>query len=108
VTGGLAVGEVKFTTQPTAMAQLFDGNAPIGAPLTAVGPALSDSQTRVGWTAGAGLEKKFTPNWSAKLEYLYMDFGSKTYFSGASAIPVSFHDHIFRAGINYEFAAARY
>jgi outer membrane immunogenic protein len=34
-----------------------------------------------------------------------MDFGSKTYFSGASATPVSFHDHIFRAGINYEFAA---
>jgi outer membrane immunogenic protein len=110
VTGGLAVGEVKFTTQTTATVQLFDGNTPIGAPLTAVSPALSDSQTRVGWTAGAGLEKKFTPNWSAKLEYLYMDFGSKTYFSGAGAIPVSFHDHIFRAGINYEFAAglARY
>jgi outer membrane immunogenic protein len=105
VTGGLAVGEVKFTTQPTATVQVFDGDAPIGAPIAAVSPALSDSQTRVGWTAGAGLEKKFTPNWSAKLEYLYMDFGSKTYFSGASAIPVSFHDHVFRAGINYEFAA---
>ena len=34
-------------------------------------------------------------------------FGSKTYFSGASVIPVSFHDHIFRAGINYEFAAGQ-
>jgi outer membrane immunogenic protein len=55
--------------------------------------------------ANAVDEKKFTPNWSAKLKYLYMYFGSKTDFGGASAIPMGFHDHIFRAGINYEFAA---
>jgi outer membrane immunogenic protein len=58
----------------------------------------------VGWTAGAGLEKKFSQNWSAKLEYLYLDFGTKTYFGGtANAVDVSFHDHILRAGINYAF-----
>jgi hypothetical protein len=37
VTGGLAVSEVKFNTQPTLTAQLFDGSAPIGAPITVVG-----------------------------------------------------------------------
>jgi outer membrane immunogenic protein len=107
VTGGLAVGEVKFGSQATLTAQLFDGlNAPVGAPVTAVGAAISDSQTRVGYTAGAGIEKKFDPHWSAKLEYLYLDLGSKTYFSGtADETRVRFHDHVFRAGINYEFIA---
>ena len=108
VTGGLAVGEVKFNTQTTLTAQLFDGvsNAPIGAPITLVGTRVYDSQTRVGWTAGGGIEKKFDPHWSGKLEYLYIDLGSATYFGGtADQTSVKFRDHIFRAGINYEFAA---
>lgn len=105
-TGGLAVGEVKFNTQATLTAQLFDGNSntPIGAPVTVVGPVGYDTQTRVGWTAGAGIEKKFDPHWSGKLEYLYIDLGSATYFSGtADQTSVKFHDHVFRAGINYAF-----
>jgi outer membrane immunogenic protein len=107
-TGGLAVGEVKVATQTSVTAQLFGpgstGTVPAGPAITVVGPALSESQTRVGWTAGAGLEKKFSQNWSAKLEYLYLDFGTKTYFGGtANAVDVSFHDHILRAGINYAF-----
>jgi len=105
-TGGLAVGEVKFGTQATLTAQLFDGNSntPIGAPVTVVNAAVSESKTRVGWTAGAGVEKKFNRNWSAKLEYLYIDLGSSTYFGGtANSTSVSFHDHILRAGINYQF-----
>jgi outer membrane immunogenic protein len=107
-TGGLAVGEVKFSTQASLTAQLFGpgstGTVPAGPAVTLLGAALSESQTRVGWTAGAGLEKKFSQNWSAKLEYLYLDFGTKTYFGGtANAIDVSFHDHILRAGINYAF-----
>jgi outer membrane immunogenic protein len=35
------------------------------------------SDTRVGWLVGAGIEYGFSPNWTAKLEYNYMDFGSK-------------------------------
>jgi len=108
-TGGLAVGEVKFTNQATLTAQLFDGgsNTPIGAPFSVTGPLLSERKTRVGWTAGAGVEKKFSQNWSAKLEYLYLDLGSATYFANtANAVDVSFRDHIFRAGINYAFSPA--
>jgi outer membrane immunogenic protein len=105
-TGGLAVGEVKFGTQATLTAQLFDGgNAPVGAPVTRTGAAVSESQTRLGWTAGVGIEKKFNRNWSAKLEYLYLDLGSATYFGGtANETAVKFHDHILRAGFNYQFA----
>jgi outer membrane immunogenic protein len=108
-TGGLAVGEVDYRTQTTATLQLFGpgtaGTTPAGPAVTAV-TAFSESQTRVGWVAGAGLEKKFTREWSAKLEYLYIDFGSKTYFGGtANPVDVSFHDQIVRAGINYQFTA---
>lgn len=103
-TGGLAVGEVKFASTPTLSIQLFDGNTPIGALVSFTGPTASERQTRVGWTLGAGLEKKFTPNWSAKLEYIYLDLGTKTFFSGTgNDIDVRFRDHILRAGINYQF-----
>ena len=35
-----------------------------------------DSATQTGWTAGAGVEWAFLPNWTAKFEYLYVDLGS--------------------------------
>ena len=109
-TGGLAVGEFKYSAQTTTSVQVFTpglaGTTPFGAPLIFAGAAASSSDTRVGWTAGAGIERKFSPNWSGKLEYLYMDFGSKTYFGGtANQADVSFHDQIVRAGINYQFTA---
>jgi outer membrane immunogenic protein len=34
--------------------------------------------TRVGWTAGAGVEWAFCEDWSARLEYDYYDFGTHT------------------------------
>jgi outer membrane immunogenic protein len=33
----------------------------------------------VGGLFGAGVEYAFLPNWSAKIEYDFMDFGTKTY-----------------------------
>jgi outer membrane immunogenic protein len=36
------------------------------------------SATRTGWTVGAGTEYRFTQNWSAFLEYDYIDFGTDT------------------------------
>jgi outer membrane immunogenic protein len=110
-TGGLAVGEFRYSAQATTSIQVFGPGAaattPLGPPLVFAGAAASSSDTRVGWTAGAGIERKFSPNWSGKLEYLYMDFGTKTFFSGTlNQADVSFHDHIFRAGFNYAFNPA--
>jgi len=110
-TGGLAVGDFKYTAQTTTSVQVFGfgglGTTPVGPPRVLAGAATSSSDTRVGWTVGAGIERKFSPNWSGKLEYLYMDFGTTTYFAGTvNQADVSFHDHIFRAGINYEFNPA--
>jgi len=36
------------------------------------------SNTRTGWTVGAGAEYMFTPNWIGRLEFLYADFGQST------------------------------
>ena len=35
-------------------------------------------ETRFGWTAGAGVEWAFSPNWSVKLEYDYYGFGTRS------------------------------
>jgi outer membrane immunogenic protein len=72
---------------------------------------LSDSTTHAGWTAGAGLEWMFTPQWSAKVEYLYVDIGHATNplpisnkeLSSIFNRELSFTENIFRVGINYHF-----
>jgi outer membrane immunogenic protein len=58
-----------------------------------------NSTTMTGWTAGGGIEYAFTPNWTAKAEYLYVDFPSPSFTAG------SFKDteNVIRAGINYKF-----
>ena len=66
----------------------------------------SFSQTKVGWTAGAGLEYAFVDNWTAKLEYLYVDLGTancNTVCSGGDPFNVTFKTNIVRAGVNYKF-----
>ena len=66
----------------------------------------SFSQTKVGWTAGAGLEYAFVDNWTAKLEYLYVDLGTancNAACSGGDPFNVTFKTNIVRAGVNYKF-----
>ena len=36
----------------------------------------SNRSINAGWAAGGGIEAHLTGNWTGKLEYLYMDFGS--------------------------------
>ena len=45
------------------------------------------------------------PNWSAKLEYLYVDLGEATNYHslGGTAQLVILRSHIFRVGLNYRF-----
>lgn len=70
----------------------------------------SDSRTRFGWTGGAGLEYAFHNNWSLKVEYLYLDFGSYSYQvrhltsdTRFWAVDVEAREHVVRAGLNYKF-----
>ena len=68
------------------------------------------SETRVGWTVGAGVEWAFWDNWSVKLEYDYLDFGSRTVtfndpLLGAAAISVSERISEVKLGVNYRFGS---
>jgi outer membrane immunogenic protein len=50
--------------------------------------------------------KAFTPSWSAKLEYLYVDLGSHRFLQGTGFdTDVRLRDHIVRLGVNYLFNA---
>ena len=59
---------------------------------------------RNGYTIGAGVEYMFAPNWSAKVEYQYYNFGSANFTAPAALIPTgSFttDDNVFKVGVNY-------
>lgn len=99
-TGGLAVAEIKVNDSV-----FFDSSNTFNA--------VSDSRTRIGWTAGGGVEWMFLPQWSVKAEYLFVDlsgFDTVSANSNPVAFPNSFivHDHdlkehIVRAGVNFHF-----
>jgi outer membrane immunogenic protein len=62
---------------------------------------LDESKTLTGWAAGLGMEVGFTPNWSAKVEYLYVDLGSRAY--SITGIDNGLESNLLRFGINYHF-----
>ena len=71
-------------------------------------PSTFDSSVEAGWTIGAGLEYAFAQNWTAKIEYLFVDLpnGSCTTAGncgGAAGSIVSFNENIVRAGVNFKF-----
>jgi outer membrane immunogenic protein len=66
----------------------------------------TDGNRRDGYTVGAGLEYMFAPQWSAKIEYQYYNFGNTTFTGGpADVVGSRFRDdeHTVKAGINYRF-----
>jgi outer membrane immunogenic protein len=68
----------------------------------------SFSTTRVGWTAGGGLEYAITNNWSIRGEYRYTDFGHATVFTNASfpfggSANRRFIENRVQAGFSYKF-----
>jgi outer membrane immunogenic protein len=95
-TGGLAYGHVDASANT-----FFDSANQYPA---------SVSQTKAGWTAGAGAEWMFARNWSAKVEYLYLDLGNVSAIGHSASAPnlaVAYtwktQENIVRAGVNYHF-----
>jgi outer membrane immunogenic protein len=84
ITGGAAFGKVKFEQGGT-----------------------SDSKTKLGWTAGLGLEYAILANWTAKAEYLYVDLGSSVCPAGScnptDDVTYKFKTNLIRLGLNYRF-----
>jgi outer membrane immunogenic protein len=76
------------------------------------GTAASNSLLRTGWTAGAGLEYAIDQNWSAKLEYDYLGFGSQamnftTPALGAVTSNTSLNVQEIKAGLNFRFGGGQ-
>jgi outer membrane immunogenic protein len=70
------------------------------------------SDTRIGFTVGGGVEYGITENLSGRVEYDYLNFGTKTYTFGnlntsvgPMVLPVSIKSstQLISAGINYRF-----
>ena len=62
--------------------------------------------TQTGWTAGAGVEFAVSGNWSAKLEYDYIELSRRVYdLSGFGLPPVNVDPniHLVKLGLNYRF-----
>jgi outer membrane immunogenic protein len=66
------------------------------------------SYNRTGWTAGAGVEYALSQNWTAKIEYDYLGFGSEALNLSTPTTPgyatnASLNVQEVKAGINYKF-----
>lgn len=69
---------------------------------------ISSDNTHVGWTIGGGVEWAFADPWSVKLEYLFLDFGSESYFGGVTTggFDADAQIHTIKLGLNYRWGAA--
>ena len=121
-TGGWAWSRSSSTSSVTCI------NPGGGCPgLSAIAPSGQGSATITppGWTAGAGVEWGFLPNWTVRVEYQHLEFdnaGTNYTFLGAPVVigPLSAHTQTntgsdtVRLGVNYRFdwgtnsAAGRY
>ena len=77
-TGGLAFGELRAETL-----------------------GVSESHGSVGWTLGAGAEMGLTRNWTARIEYLYVDLSENRFVT--TGLPHGSHFGLVRLGVNYRF-----
>jgi outer membrane immunogenic protein len=113
VTGGLAYGQVS-TTDTVSGINIVGPQGTNGSTLVPVAGTLSNSATKLGWTVGVGVEGMISGNWTAKIEYLYMDLGN---VSGSFVTPIvapsgafvtsgynsHITDNILRVGVNYRW-----
>jgi outer membrane immunogenic protein len=107
-TGGVAFAENKYFATYTASNV---GSLPWVA---------SFSDTKVGWTVGAGAEWMASPNWILRAEYLYVSLPGSTVvttspsFAAGFVVPFNWNrtdEHIGRVGVAYKFGGpvvARY
>jgi outer membrane immunogenic protein len=72
----------------------------------------TNSFLRTGWTAGAGIEYALDDNWSAKIEYDYLGFGSQTMsfttpVLGTVSSNAGLNVQEIKAGINFRFGGGQ-
>lgn len=86
IAGGMAIGNIKNT--------ISEGH--IGS--------LTESQTLIGWTAGAGIDFSATDNIILRLEYRYTDYGHKDFnYNDLLVLRDRFKTSEMRLGVAYKF-----
>ncbi|MCV0348640.1 MAG: porin family protein [Nitratireductor sp.] len=63
----------------------------------------SDTNTMLGWTAGAGVDAKLTERVFGRVEYRYTKFGSETFNTGSGAQDVSDSSNKVMFGLGMQF-----
>ena len=81
VTGGVAYGNVK----------------------TSIAGVGSKTHTRVGWTAGAGVEYAIDQNWIVRGEVRYTDFGKQNINILGDRVKTRFNETTTELGVSYKF-----
>jgi outer membrane immunogenic protein len=108
---GDVTGRAGFLVMDSALVYVKGGFAAFGGEAQTTtgipGFTIGSTGTFTGWTLGGGLEYKFNPSWSAKIEYSYFDFGAEnaTLTSGAGVFPYK-NDltvNTVKVGVNYAF-----
>ena len=110
------LGTIRARVGYAADRVLFYGTAggAFGGVQTSLNGLSTQNTTKFGWTAGAGVEWAFADNWTARVEYLYVDLGNTTCNQSASCgfevgtpaptnNSVSFTENIVRAGVDFKF-----
>jgi len=107
---GSVTGRVGYTWGPGLLyakgGYAWRDNPNIGVSVAGTPVAFTtDGTHKDGWTVGAGLEYMFAPNWSAKAEYQYYNFGNTTFTSPVAIAGTRFRDdeHTVKVGVNYRF-----
>jgi outer membrane immunogenic protein len=97
---GLAADRALFYVTGGLGIATFQDRWDIGGVIT------SFSSTRAGYALGAGVEYAFTPNWTAKVEYMYYGFGDRRNLlvAGAPGDRLRTDIHTVKLGINYLFS----
>jgi outer membrane immunogenic protein len=86
VTGGIAFAGVDHRIGPTGL----------------TGP-VSTSDVLFGWTAGGGIEAMIDQQWTARLDYLYVDLEDVDFTTAGGTGTFEDSLHLIRLGVNYQF-----
>jgi outer membrane immunogenic protein len=105
--GGVAAGHFKYGVDDAIVILDLTGN-----PIFTSASSFRGSDTRIGWTVGAGVEWAVWANLSAKVEYDYLGFANKPValdpvlgpaFLGQLVVNVEHSIQVVKAGLNWRF-----
>lgn len=98
---GSVRARVGYTVTPDILAYVTAGGA--GKHMSVEEGGVKDSETMLGWTAGAGADVNFTEKLFGRLEYRYSDYGSETFQTGSGSRDVDASDHRVQLGLGIHF-----